>query len=610
MTAGTERRVAGRYQLLEPIGRGGMGVVWRAHDQLLDRPVAVKEVLYHALSEEDRAAFNRRTIREARAAGRLDHPSVVVVHDVIEEDGRPWIVMQLVRSRSLGEVLRANGPLAPRTVAEIGGQVLDALRSAHASGVLHRDVKPENVLLTDAGRVVLTDFGIATMPEETALTTTGGLTGTPAFIPPERLQGLPAVPESDLWSLGATLYAAVEGRPPFDRGAPVPTMAAVLSDEPDPARRAGPLGPVIAGLLRKDPAERMSAADAAEALRRVAAGGKGSRRGEPSRGRRGRSQGAAHSAAGQAPAAASAGQAPWGPTGEPGQAAWSPAGEPGQAAWAAAGQAPGSGTGDGSWATARQAQGNGAGEGGEASWATASGPGQAHWPTVERANGRPEARRRRRTSAVALFAGVPLLLAAAGVGGWYGYQRLAASDPPPPPSSGGPTPTAAWPASSSPSPTPRTTPSEAAVPAGWHTHVDPLGFSIALPDDWAEFGREKTRVRFRLPGAASFLLIDLTPWPDKDPYQAKTIMEKQAQAEKRLPGYRPGKFFLGKSPWGGQTLEWQFTWRMSTGLAHVADRYLTTGDGRQFAVYWHTTDARWKADYSYYLHFTKTFRPS
>ncbi|MFC4532836.1 serine/threonine-protein kinase, partial [Sphaerisporangium dianthi] len=263
MTAETQRRVAGRYRLIEAIGRGGMGVVWRAHDELLDRTVAVKEVLYRAMSEADRAAFNRRTIREARTAGRLDHPSVVVVHDVIEEDGRPWIVMQLVRSRSLGEVVRAAGPLEARAVAEIGGQILDALRAAHAAGVLHRDVKPENVLLTEGGRVVLTDFGIATMPEETALTTTGNLSGTPAFIPPERLQGHPAVPESDLWSLGATLYAAVEGRPPFDRGAPVPTMAAVLSDEPEPTRLAGPLAPVIAGLLRKDPWVRMPAAEAA-----------------------------------------------------------------------------------------------------------------------------------------------------------------------------------------------------------------------------------------------------------------------------------------------------------------------------------------------------------
>jgi serine/threonine protein kinase len=249
-----------------------MGVVWRAHDELLDRAVAIKEVLYHALGESDRAAFTARTIREARAAGRLTHPNVVVVHDVIEEDGRPWIVMQLVNSRSLGDVLKELGALPPEQVASIGAQVLDALRTAHAAGVMHRDVKPENVLLGSGGRVVLTDFGIATMTQESALTMSGVVTGTPAFLPPERLNGLPATPESDLWALGATLYAAVEGRPPFDRGAPVPTMAAILHDDAAPMRNAGPLEPVVEGLMRKDPARRMTAVEAAERLARIAAG--------------------------------------------------------------------------------------------------------------------------------------------------------------------------------------------------------------------------------------------------------------------------------------------------------------------------------------------------
>ncbi|SDG81332.1 Serine/threonine protein kinase [Sinosporangium album] len=262
-----QRRVAGRYLLIEQIGQGGMGVVWRAHDELLDRVVAVKEVRYAGVDDEKRASLNQRTMREARAAGRLDHPSVVVIHDVIEEDGRPWIVMQLVRSRSLGTVVRTQGPLAPHYAASVGLQVLGALRAAHAAGVLHRDVKPENVLLADDGRVVLTDFGIATTEEDPALTSTGAVIGTPAFLPPERLNGLPATAESDLWSLGATLYAAVEGRSPFDRGATAPTMAAVLYDEPTPMARAGLLAPVITGLLAKDPDTRMRAEEAAELLR-------------------------------------------------------------------------------------------------------------------------------------------------------------------------------------------------------------------------------------------------------------------------------------------------------------------------------------------------------
>nr|BFE88941.1 hypothetical protein GCM10020093_115420 [Planobispora longispora] len=265
------RRVAGRYHLLEPIGRGGMGVVWKAHDELLDRTVAVKEVRYSAALGEDVQTLNRRMMREARAAARLTHPNVVVVYDVIEENEQPWIVMQLVPSRSLGQVLREDGPLPPRRVAEIGLALLGALHGAHDAGVLHRDVKPENVLLADNGRVVLTDFGIATLDSENTLTMTG-VAGTPAFIAPERLRGLPARRESDLWSLGATLYAAVEGRSPHDRKLPLPTMHSVLTDPPDPARNAGPLLPVLEGLLRKEPVQRLTYEEAAALLRRVAEG--------------------------------------------------------------------------------------------------------------------------------------------------------------------------------------------------------------------------------------------------------------------------------------------------------------------------------------------------
>ncbi|GAA3033874.1 serine/threonine-protein kinase [Streptosporangium longisporum] len=277
------RRIASRYHLLEAIGRGGMGIVWRAHDELLDREVAIKEVRYaDTLGEDSQEDFNRRTKREARAAGRLTHPNVVVVHDVVEEDGRPWIVMQLVESRSLGKVLRQDGPLPPQRVAEIGLQVLEALRAAHAQGVLHRDVKPENVLLADDGRVVLTDFGIATLEAETALTMTG-IAGTPAFIPPERIKGGSAQRESDLWSLGATLYAAVEGKPPHDRGGALPTMHAILNDEPEPPVHAGPLAPVLEGLLRKDPALRMPYKEAARLLRKVAEGPERTARQQPAR---------------------------------------------------------------------------------------------------------------------------------------------------------------------------------------------------------------------------------------------------------------------------------------------------------------------------------------
>src|SRR3954454_3292889 len=254
MTTAEPGLLAGRYRVTESLGQGGMGRVWRARDVVLDRDVAVKEVVLPAdLVAHERDALRRRTLREARAAARLTHPNVAQVYDVFEADGHPWIVLEHVPSRSLQEVLAADGPLEPRRVAEIGLAVLAALEAAHRAGVWHRDVKPANVLLAGDGRVVLTDFGIATIEGDPSLTTSGTLLGSPAFIAPERVQGRGAGTESDLWSLGATLYTAVEGRPPYDRGAPLPTLAAAVTEEPDPARLAGPLWPALEGLLRKNP---------------------------------------------------------------------------------------------------------------------------------------------------------------------------------------------------------------------------------------------------------------------------------------------------------------------------------------------------------------------
>ncbi|MEU6425271.1 serine/threonine-protein kinase [Microbispora sp. NPDC046973] len=269
----SERVVAGRYRLIEPLGRGGMGTVWRAVDQVLEREVAVKELLASAeLTGPEREVFTIRTFREARAAGRLSHPSVAAVYDAFEENGYPWIVLELIPSRTLGSVIREEGPLPPRRVAEIGSQVLAALRVAHANGVLHRDVKPDNVLLADDGRVVLTDFGIAAMEDDSPVTRTGMLIGTPAFIAPERAAGRQAQRASDLWSLGVTLFMAVEGRSPFHRGHALATLAAVMYEEAGPLHNAGPLAPVIEGLLIKDPALRMTADYAAQHLHAVATG--------------------------------------------------------------------------------------------------------------------------------------------------------------------------------------------------------------------------------------------------------------------------------------------------------------------------------------------------
>ena len=268
-----QRVIGGRYRLAGQIGRGAMGTVWRAKDELLDRDVAVKEVrLPESVSDAERANSYQRTLREARTAARLSHPGVAAVYDVVEELGRPWIVMELVPARSLDQVVAEDGPLPPYRAADMGRQVLAALTTAHAAGVLHRDVKPSNVLLAGDGRAVLTDFGIATVEGDPSLTQTGMVMGSPGFLAPERIRGDVATPASDLWSLGATLYAAVEGQGPYDRhGGVMTTMAAVVTEDPRPPIAAGPLTPVITALLSRDPAARPSAAAAAGMLDAIGA---------------------------------------------------------------------------------------------------------------------------------------------------------------------------------------------------------------------------------------------------------------------------------------------------------------------------------------------------
>src|SRR5712691_684479 len=274
MSAMTGRVIAGRYRLAEPIGRGAMGVVWRAKDQLLDRDVAIKEVRFNeALGDVERANAYKRTLREARTAARLSHRGVVTVFDVAEEDGRPWIVMELIRSRSLDELLATDGPLPPGRVARIAQQLLSALAHAHSAGVLHRDVKPSNVLIAIGGfdeRAVLTDFGIAQFEGDPRLTQTGMVIGSPGFTAPERIRGGDATPASDLWSLGATVYAACEGRGPYEqRGGAITTMTAIINEDAPVAPSADRLAPVIAALLRRDPMRRPSASVAANMIAEV-----------------------------------------------------------------------------------------------------------------------------------------------------------------------------------------------------------------------------------------------------------------------------------------------------------------------------------------------------
>jgi eukaryotic-like serine/threonine-protein kinase len=308
-----ERLIADRYALAVPIGQGGMGVVWRARDTLLGREVAIKEVRLPAtIPDSERSSLRARVLREARAAARLNHPGAVTLYDVINEQGHAFIVMELINAPTLAQVVAKQGPLDPVPVARIGAQVAAALAAAHQAGIVHRDVKPANVMAVGDG-ARLTDFGIARVKGDPKLTSTGLIVGSPAYMAPEQASGAAAGPEADLWGLGATLYYAVEGRPPFERDGQIAVLTAVVNDQPRAPRRAGPLGPVIAALLSKDPERRPDAADLRGRLERLAGAGRdaiaaaapGARAGqEPSHGE---ATEVAAEAAGDEPVAAAAG---------------------------------------------------------------------------------------------------------------------------------------------------------------------------------------------------------------------------------------------------------------------------------------------------------------
>ncbi|MFG3317402.1 protein kinase [Streptomyces sp. NPDC048171] len=264
------RLLAGRYRLGDVLGRGGMGTVWRAQDETLGRTVAVKELRFPGnIDEEEKRRLITRTLREAKAIARIRNNGAVTVYDVVEEDDRPWIVMELVEGKSLAEAIREDGLLEPKRAAEVGLAVLDVLRSAHREGILHRDVKPSNVLIAEDGRVVLTDFGIAQVEGDPSITSTGMLVGAPSYISPERARGHKPGPAADLWSLGGLLYAAVEGTPPYDKGSAIATLTAVMTENLEEPKNAGPLRDVIYGLLNKEPAHRLDDAGARAMLTKV-----------------------------------------------------------------------------------------------------------------------------------------------------------------------------------------------------------------------------------------------------------------------------------------------------------------------------------------------------
>jgi serine/threonine protein kinase len=594
-------RFAGRYRLGAPLGAGGMGQVWLAHDDVLERDVAIKEIAPPAdMSDRARDSAQRRTLREARAAARLNHPNVVQVYDVISADDRIWIVMEHVPSRSLQEVIRTEGPLPPARVAEIGLAVLAALDAAHRAGVRHRDVKPANVLLADDGRVMLTDFGIATIDGDSIVTSSDLVLGSPQYMAPERVRHGHALAASDLWSLGATLYAAVEGRSPYERPSAMATLTALAVEEPDPARRAGPLQPVLDGLLRRDPAARIGVAEAERLLRAAASAAPAQRRRRASAPKRPAEAGPAPSKVrdrgGSPPLerAAEAGSPPLERAAEAGPqsperaaAASSPPKRPADAV-SPSPVIP----------TQRRPNRNASAE---------SEPARVQGPPGRGRRG-------------ALVAGAAAAVAGAAVAVWLavapGSTNQDRDAAPPttttptaavstgptqagPAASGapsGPSPAGSSPAGSSPSAATATNGSTARprppLPAGWRDYRDSTGFRVYVPSGWTR-SKEGSIVYFRNHRNGRVLGIDQTHKPQWNP-----VADWRGKADYRVrrgdfPGYH--EIHIVAVPYFRKAADWEFTFNGSSARQHVNNRGFVVSNTQAYGIYWQTPDADWTA---------------
>ncbi|MFD5267118.1 serine/threonine-protein kinase [Streptomyces sp. NPDC058335] len=570
--------VAGRYRLVDAIGSGGMGRVWRAHDELLHRAVALKELtaaLY--VSESDRTVLLARTRAEARAAARINHSAVVTVHDVLEHDGRPWIVMELVEGRSLADAVKEDGRVEPTEAARIGLWVLRALRAAHSAGVLHRDVKPGNVLLSDDGRVLLTDFGIAQIDGDTTITRTGEVVGSVDFLAPERVRGHDPGQSSDLWALGATLYTAVEGRSPFRRTSPLSTMQAVVEEEPAEPRYAGPLAPVIAALLRKDPAARPDTAGTERLLAEAAEG----RRPDEAQayiptqyaGRTGHgTQGGGTT--GGAPHVTNGGGTPY-PSGSTHPGAAHTVGTPyppsGPYAGAATPVVAASGTHAQPVAVGPTAIGP-----------TGLGSGRSAPP--------PKPPRRRRLRTLAL-----VVVVAALVGGGTAVALRTWGDDGTAQGSGSPSPTA------SPSQTPNGKASGQGTGSdSWEDIDDPLGFGLSLPRGWErsvyQDDGDLQQIDYSPDGGKHFVRIAIDASPDfDDPYAHQIDLEQQLQG---LADYE--RVTLERNTYRDREgAEWEYTW---TALAKdtdfpgprraIEETYISR-DGTEYVIYMSSPAKDW-----------------
>ncbi|WP_369196096.1 serine/threonine-protein kinase [Streptomyces djakartensis] len=602
------RLVAGRYRLADSIGSGGMGRVWRAHDEVLHRSVAVKELtaaLY--VSESEQAILLARTRAEARAAARISHTAVVTVHDVLEHDGRPWIVMELVEGRSLADAVKEDGRVEPREAARVGLWVLRALRAAHTAGVLHRDVKPGNVLLGRDGRVLLTDFGIAQIDGDTTITRTGEVVGSVDYLAPERVRGQDPGPASDLWGLGATLYTAVEGRSPFRRTTPLTTMQAVVEEEAAELRHAGPLAPVITALLRKDPAARPGLPEAEQMLAEAAEGRRprGAQAYVPTQyGGTGTPYGEAHSGRGGRGGTDGTGPVGAGPDGSgpagagsggTGSARHPRAPLPPQTGTAAVGSptagAPTAGThtrgGHAAGAhTAGRHTAGGHTVGAAGTGPTATGPtAPAPQPSGPQPAGRPVpgGRRRRRLRTLALVVAL-----AAIIGGGTAVVLRQWDE------GRGTT------GASGPSDTGGTSKPGGSVPDGWTRHDDPAGFSLYLPEGWERrpFGAqgEIKQIDYTPDDGRHFVRIAVDPSPDfADPYAHQLDLEQQLQ---RLVDYK--RVRLERNVYRDREgALWEYTWTALAkdikfpGPRRAIEETYVARDGTEYALYMSAPAADW-----------------
>jgi serine/threonine protein kinase len=548
------RLVGDRYRLDRSIGSGGMGTVWHGIDELLGREVAVKEVRFPPeIGEKEMAELRERTLREARATARLSHPNVVTTYDVVEEDGRPYIVMELLPTRSLSTVLREDGPLPPHQVAQIGLEMLSALETSHGQGIVHRDIKPGNILLTLEGRAVLTDFGIATMAGDPALTSTGVVLGSPAYMSPERARGRKPGPEADLWSLGATLYAAVEGRPPYDSDNALGTLTAVISDPVEPPTVGGPLAEAILGLLGKDPAERMDIAGARTLLERAAAD---------------RSAAAAAAAPVADDTLDRAGRT--------------------EAIHPAVSDAPPPAT-----------------------------PPPAEPPRTTYRRDEPPADDADRSSNGLLIAGLLVgllliggLIALAVINGRGDDGKETTNAEPKASASASASQSAPKdkePSASKDASTPAESPSkeaQAGAPAGFTTYEDKSGFSVAVPKGWSAVQNSATAVDLKDPSGTRFLRIDQTDTPKDDP---KADWEAQ-EAARRGDFENYQRIKIENVEYNGwPAADWEFTFGNNT---HVLNRGFVPNANKGYALYMSSPEDQWGESQQIFQTAADTFKPA